>query len=353
MARRLSLFFVSLLLILPLTGCDFGGSSPKSVAQDYTTALVEGHPEKAWDLISADDRSVKDKQSFLDANNNDQPLRAFIANNTSSKITKVTVDGNKATATIETTMPDISGIMAEVFSSALANLGKKDPNGMDKDIAEKAENAVKSGNLKETTVSKDLDLVKEDGKWRVFLHWREKKEKEAREAKIKDLLAQGKKAIEAHDLDKAETAYAQIRAIEPHNMDLDVAEKQLTKEKEKVAYFDKIDIYDFKAKFMDSVLYGRVPGVDFKIRNAGDRTLNRVEVTVYFKDKDGNIISEDDYLPVFVSEYNFTGDNKPLKPGYIWRQERGKFFSAKNVPDEWKEGAAEIKVTDLEFADDK
>ncbi|KFL36592.1 hypothetical protein N788_03000 [Arenimonas donghaensis DSM 18148 = HO3-R19] len=116
---------------------------------------------------------------------------------------------------------------------------------------------------------------------------------------------------------------------------------------------ESIELYDFQAKYMDSVLDGRVPGVSFKMKNNGDRTLDRVEIVVLFKDATGSVIAEEDYSPIFVSEYNLSGDNKPLKPGYIWQLERGRFYAAKSVPSEWKEGAAEIKIVDIRFRDER
>lgn len=102
---------------------------------------------------------------------------------------------------------------------------------------------------------------------------------------------------------------------------------------------------------MNAALDGRVPGVLFKIRNNGDRSLDRVEATIYFKDAAGRVIAEEDYHPVLVSEYSFSGDNKPLKPDYIWQMEKGKFYSAKKVPDEWEEGSIDASITDIKFTE--
>ncbi len=96
------------------------------------------------------------------------------------------------------------------------------------------------------------------------------------------------------------------------------------------------------------MLDGRVPGVTFKLKNNGDRTLDKVKVTVFFNDENGNIIFEEDYHPVLVSDYSLY-DNKPLKPNYVWRNERGRFYSAKSVPSEWKTGDVTAKITDIEF----
>jgi hypothetical protein len=116
---------------------------------------------------------------------------------------------------------------------------------------------------------------------------------------------------------------------------------------EEIYVRDHLELYDFQAKYYETRLEGRVPGVDFKLRNNGERTLETVEVVVYFED--GYVIAEEDFIPVLVTEYSFGSDNKPFKPGYIWQQERGKFYTAKSVPSEWKEGAATAEVTSVRF----
>jgi hypothetical protein len=118
--------------------------------------------------------------------------------------------------------------------------------------------------------------------------------------------------------------------------------------KAKQDYIKNLEIYDFKARYRDSILDGRIPGVEFKIKNNGSETLDEVKVTVYFKNAKGNTIAEEDYFPVLVSSFSLS-NNKPLKPNYIWQMERGKFYGAKSVPSEWKEGEAEIRITDLRF----
>lgn len=119
---------------------------------------------------------------------------------------------------------------------------------------------------------------------------------------------------------------------------------------EEAAYIrQNLRLYDFHAKYYDSLLEGRVPGVDFKIQNNGNRTLNKVTVRVVFYDAQGNSIAEEEYSPVMVSEYSYGGDNTPLRPHYIWQQEADKFWQAKNVPSEWAPGKASATITDVEF----
>lgn len=130
-------------------------------------------------------------------------------------------------------------------------------------------------------------------------------------------------------------------------------EKADTEAEAKDYIANSLDLYDVEAKYFDSLLDGKVPGVLFKLKNKGDRTLDRVEVNCYFLDGSGNRIAEEDFYPVLVSEYSFGGDNKPLKPGYVWTMEAGKFYTAKSVPSEWKEGSIEVEISEIKFAADK
>jgi hypothetical protein len=119
---------------------------------------------------------------------------------------------------------------------------------------------------------------------------------------------------------------------------------------EEVAYIRQhLRVYDLGARYFDSVLDGRVPGVRFKIKNNGNRTLNRVTVRVVFLDAQGNPIAEEEYNPVLVSQYSIGEDNSPLRPNYIWQQASDRFLTASNVPTEWHAGSARATITDIEF----
>ena len=129
----------------------------------------------------------------------------------------------------------------------------------------------------------------------------------------------------------------------------DLAAKRVAREKRD--YRQSLQLYDLKAKYYTSSSRERVPGVEFKLRNRGKRTLTQVEVTVYFRDAGRNVICEEHYFPVLVSSYSLERST-PLKPGYIWQMEKGTFYPAKKVPDEWREGSVLAKITDIEFASD-
>lgn len=144
------------------------------------------------------------------------------------------------------------------------------------------------------------------------------------------------------------TSVAISEAIEETNASLNEANAQETKE-EKEYIESYLELYDIEAAYHETYLDGTVPGVLFKIKNSGTKTLNKIKVVVYFKDSGGNVIAEESYSPVLISEFSFN-DDKPLKPGYVWSMEQNKFYSAKSVPTEWEEGSVEVMITDIDFA---
>jgi hypothetical protein len=85
-------------------------------------------------------------------------------------------------------------------------------------------------------------------------------------------------------------------------------------------------------------------GVFGEVKNSGDRTLKKVEITIYCLGPDGKPVFEKTYRPVLVSEMSFGDSNQPLKPSYS-RQ-----FGVKmdDAPSEWTK-KVDVKVTQVEF----
>ena len=87
------------------------------------------------------------------------------------------------------------------------------------------------------------------------------------------------------------------------------------------------------------------PGLFATLTNKGDRNLKEVEVTVYFYNEKGAIVSEKKLYPVSVSKYRPGRDNDPLnaknakKVGYLVK---------KFAPPSWS-GKVQMRVTDIIF----
>lgn len=239
-------------------------------------------------------------------------------------------------------------LMGAAFGSAF---GGKDKSEIEKEIAKKYE----KGDVPTTTKTEEFHLLKEQDGWKVFLDWKAKKAAKEKEEKIASLLSDAKKLRESKKLSGAIQKYEEVLALNGEMVEAKEAIKETKQEiqdiKEKQEYLSKVALYDLKAKYYETYLEKKVPGVEFKIENNGDRTLKEVVVTIYFKDAKGTVITEKEYHPILVTKYSFGGDNKPLKPNYIWQMERGKFYKADSVPTEWKEGSVSANITNIEFSE--
>jgi hypothetical protein len=109
---------------------------------------------------------------------------------------------------------------------------------------------------------------------------------------------------------------------------------------EQTAYLSKILVS--KVSVGNDTL-GRT-GVFGEVKNSGDQTLKRVEITIYCLGPDDKPVFEKTYTPVVVTEMGYGESNQPLKPGYS-RQ-----FGVKmdDAPSEWTK-KVEVKVTQVEF----
>ena len=354
MEKKIKPLILLPLIILSLISCDkISGPGPKEVLSKYLDASLKGRYEEAYGYVSSADKSIKTLDEYIRENKkNDGPLAKALSSTISFKVLNVTETGEKAEANVEITLPDFGVIFTDLMGAAFSSaFGNKDEKQIEQALAKKYE----SGNVPTTTQKQTFQLVKEQGEWKVFLDWKTEKIKKEKQAKIQKLLDEAEQLKKEKKLYGALDKYQQVLKLDSEMVEaqkgIEETKKEIESFKEKQEYIKNLVLYDLKAKYYTTIFDERVPGVGFKIKNKGNRTLKEVEVTVYFKDAQGNIIAEETYHPVFVSKYSFGRNNKPLKPNYIWQLERGKFYKADSVPDEWKEGAVSAKITNIEFMD--
>jgi hypothetical protein len=198
---------------------------------------------------------------------------------------------------------------------------------------------------------REIESQKEEKERELKELQREKEREQNR--KVAELLSRARELKRDNDLMDALTTYKEALALDGDSEaaieGVEETLEEIDEFKEKQAYLSSIDLYDFEASTIDTYRDKGIPSVKFKLKNNGNRSLSKVEVTVYLKDESGNVIAEEDFHPVLVSEYRFSGNNKPLKAGYIWEMERGKWYTIKDAPSEWKVGNAEAKITDIRF----
>lgn len=355
--NRILNVLLGFVLALSVAGCDklseLQQPSAKEVLTSYLDSSLKSRSEEAYGYVSTEDKAVKSLSEYKsETEKNDNPFAAVIVKSVSFEVLSVTESGGTAKANVEITLPDMSVMFKDLMGAAFSSaFGGKDKAEIEKSIAKKYE----TGEVPTTTKNEEFHLLKEKDGWKVFLDWKAKKAAKEKEEKIHALLSDAKQLRESKKLSGAIQKYKEVLALNGEMVEAQNAIKETKQEmqdiKEKQEYLNKVKLYDLRAKYYETYLEKNVPGVEFKIKNEGDRTLSEVQVTVYFKDANGIIIAEKQYHPVLVTKYSFGGDNKPLKPNYIWQQERGHFYKADSVPTEWKEGFVSANITNIEFSE--
>jgi hypothetical protein len=367
MLKKLIQIAIIFLAVLSVLACEkLTGPSPTEVLNNYLDALYKGRYVESYSYVSVEDKAVQDLKSYL--KKLDSPLAKVITSKISYEIVKLEKSDKTATADVEITGPDFGPLFFDVLGAALKSAFG---GGGEKEMAKALAKKPASGEVPLITVKQTYQLVKEKDGWKVFLDWKTKKIKEDKLATIKNLMAEAEKLRRSKKLEEVIEKYEKVLELgvgisyktgwdredkRRHSIMVDAKEGirkvkiEIKQIEEKQSYIDNIVLYDLQSRYYETYLGERVPGIAFKIKNKGNRTLKEVEVTVYFKDASGTIIAEKTYHPVLVSKYSFSGDNKPLKPNYIWQIERGEFYKADSVPTEWKEGAVSAKITNIEFA---
>lgn len=172
---------------------------------------------------------------------------------------------------------------------------------------------------------------------------------------IGDLEREAEELLKNKKFQKALEKYKEIgnipSGVESSETGIKNTKKAMEDFTEKMHYLDKVEITDFIAKRIDTYLKEGIPSIRISLKNKGDRSLDMVKVTVYFQDKNGQTIFEEHFSPVLVSDYSFSGNNKPLKPGYVYEMEKDKFFTIKSELSEWSEGKAKAKIVDIKFSE--
>lgn len=333
-AGYLTTAFISVLLFV--VGCSFG-PNPKDVLTKYLDNYYQGNYDKAYEYLSSKDKAIKSQQEYSGDFKEFGGFAKAFAGKITYSIKEVTVTGEKALATVDVTAPDLSGAMGELFGVAMKSAfggGKPDEKEMEKIVAEK----MKGKSLPTTTRTEQFDLVKDKDGWRVYMGWENAK-------KIKELKSAAETLDKQKKFAEAKTKYTEVLSLSSRDSEAPVKIKELdekiVKYKEKQAYFPNIEVRN--TKIGKSIL--NETGVFGELKNKGDRSLKRVEVTTYCLDKDGKVVFEKNFPAVLVSDYSFgLRDNKPLKPNYS--QQFG--YKLDDAPSDWS-GKIRVEVTDLEF----
>lgn len=183
----------------------------------------------------------------------------------------------------------------------------------------------------------------------------EREKEKAEREKVSSLKQEAKKLLNSNKFQEALSTY---KALSELTAGVDAAEQGISETTkamedfaEKMAYLEKVEITEFVAKRISTYSKKETPAVRISLKNTGDRSLDRVKVVVYFNDKNGKTIFEEDYYPVNVRSISLSGNNKPLKPGYVKEMDKDRYYTIDSPLSDWEDGNAVAKVVDLDFTE--
>lgn len=124
--------------------------------------------------------------------------------------------------------------------------------------------------------------------------------------------------------------------------------KAKTKYKIKVdEYKDFVEISKFDARMIDTWLKGKVPGVRMEAKNLGNLIITELETTVFYKNKQGQVIHEEKFYPVLVSEYS--SNTGPLEPCRTKSMKKDKYFVIEYNLESWDPKQTTYEITGIDF----
>lgn len=239
-----------------------------------------------------------------------------------------------------------AGKSSDTTNKAVLNINLQKINGL---TGEEILTKYKA-NLEEDRIRREREEAERE-KEREVTRLKQEKEK-AERTKVNNLKKEAQELLSSNKFEEALAKYKSMSevtsGIEAAEIGIEETTKAMNEFSEKMNYIDKIEITEFLAARIDTYLKKAIPAVRISLKNNGDKSLDQVKVVVYFQDKDGNIIFEEDYHPVLVSKYSY--GSKPLKPGYVKEMKEDKYYTLDSALTDWVEGKAIAKVVDIEFS---
>ena len=364
MLRSKNIFIVVLCFILVI-GC--AESKPKipdpsSVALSYVKATTSSNFELVYDLLSSEDTNYISKNDYLEfkvpldsylyeLDAATLAIREAISGQAQYTVKDKTINEAFANVVVTVSAPDYSFIIEKIFTQAFSSAFNLEN---DDDTNSILQELVDSGEIPRNITEEFIELKLEDNEWKIVENVEEAYEKYQLDKKIDKLLTKAADLKKKKKYVESINNYKEVLSIDESNAkaqsSINIIEKELAEQAIKQDYINNIEIFEFEAKRIDTYLNKNIPAVRFAIKNNGNRSLDKVEITVYFYDWDDNPIFEETYLPVLVSEYSYS-NNDPLKPNYIRRQKSGKYYTIDQLGPEWS-GKANAIVSDIRFSED-
>ncbi|MFQ5965008.1 MAG: hypothetical protein ACE5KZ_12085 [Candidatus Scalinduaceae bacterium] len=166
--KKYTILILILLTITPILG--FGKENPEDVLINYLKALYSNNLKKTYKYISKTDQNTISRNEFIKQNSLDDPFLQEMAKTiySLSKYEVNEVNTNEDNSIVDVTIiaPDMPKVLGEIFGPFQGPTSMKNPQEAMRHMLRQY---LKKGNVPMEEDNRKFTLVKEDGKWKVFI----------------------------------------------------------------------------------------------------------------------------------------------------------------------------------------
>lgn len=314
-----------------------GFKTTQKAAEAYLKALLNNDMSTAYEMLSNEEKQLISLDKFKLRLELTEPDERVIAAQTTIKVKSVEETDNTAKANVEAKQPNKDEVrqkvMGVMMNPSMQGLSKQE--GYDKIV-----NDLKKAKFTMETNSLVALLIKDAEGWHPYLNL-------AMGAKVEELKNKSYFAYKytPEELEAYRDELAEVMAVMPEDQKLQKifvdTDKQVKDNEAQANYGANIEVFDVQTVITTNNRSLQAPHYTFKVRNNGDRAVEKIMFKVIFLDENGQEIGSKEkqvfYFPGIAAN------------GGVWEPPAGDLNEARDIPDTWKENALKFEVLDVKF----
>lgn len=228
--------------IITLSSCS---DSPEKVVENYLDyTFLESEPEKAYSLLSKEDKFYKTKDAFINwINSNDsfsEQIKEKYKAQFDYEILSTQWKGDTATVRVKLVKPAADKVLKDVVGLAMISLFSGDDDTEKKNITKEISSILKNKDLGKVEEEKEFLLVKEKKDYKIFLNFGLPSKMAQLKGKIEELHTKADEEFRKINFSEALNTLGQIKTLDAKDQKAIYKIKEINRIKENTTTLDNI-----------------------------------------------------------------------------------------------------------------